>query len=488
MLKELERRTETDAGTVLDQIERVIRWSDEFRLAFIKCNHPVQRETMRRLLLDRLGDKRVLEVFLEKPIISLLDELSTHWNASEPADAVCVYGLENSFAEQREASPVLGRLNHDRDLIRRAIPTALLIWLPDFALDYVARGAPDFWAWRSGVYEFPTDKELWQTESATVFAHGSISLFSLSLEDKQKEIARLEGLLRTAQTLPQRDKRVQGTNARLWHQLGLLQESLYRLPEAIASYKEALRIKEVLGDQDDVAWSLHQIGMIYRMHGEYAAALANYERALKLFEALGDQDGVAWSLHQIGMIHQVHGEYEAALANYERALKFFEASGYDQFGVALSLHQIGTIHQARGDYEKALANYEQALKIKEVIGDQDGVAWSLHQIGTVHQARGDYTKALANYEQALKIAESLGDQASMANSHGQIGQLFTQTGRYTEAFEHLLFTLNTFKKLESPNAEIAVNALKELRARWGEQAFDAAWREATGEAVPDWLK
>jgi tetratricopeptide (TPR) repeat protein len=483
MLKKHQQPTGKDVDAVLDQIERVVRWSDEFRLAFVKCNHPVQREAMRRSLRERLNDKRVLEIFLEKPIISLLDELSTHWDAKQLPDAVCVYGLENSLSEQREASPVLGRLNHDRDLIHQAIPAALLIWLPDFALDYVARGAPDFWAWRSGVYEFPTEVVSWQRESSAVLARDSTSLFSLSLEDKQKEIARLEGFLRTVQTLPQRDKRVQQTNAHLWHQLGLLQESLYKLPEAIASHEKALKIKEELGDQDDVAWSLYQIAIIYRMRGEYPAALANHKRALKLFEALSNQDGVAWSLHQIGMIHQARGDYEEALANYERALKFFEASGYGQFGVAWSLHQIGTIHQARGDYEKALANYEQALKIKEELGDQDGVAWSLHQIGTIHQARGDYTRALANYEQALMIAERLGDQVMIANSHGQIGQLFIQTGNYKEAFEHLMLALRTLEKLQSPDVGIAVNTLKELRTHWGEQAFDAAWRKATGGAA-----
>lgn len=53
---------------------------------------------------------------------------------------------------------------------------------------------------------------------------------------------------------------------------------------------------------------------------------------------------------------------------------------------------------------------------------------------------------------------------------------------------HLLFALNTFKKLESPNAEIAANNLKALRILWGEKEFDAAWHKATGEEVPDWLK
>ncbi|MFO1431452.1 MAG: tetratricopeptide repeat protein [Candidatus Competibacteraceae bacterium] len=92
------------------------------------------------------------------------------------------------------------------------------------------------------------------------------------------------------------------------------------------------------------------------------------------------------------------------------------------------------------------------------------------------------------YEQSLKIAEALGDQVGVARSNGQIGQLLTQVGRYAEAFMHLLFALNTFKKLESPNAEIAANNLKALRILWGEKEFDAAWHKATGEEVPDWLK
>ena len=146
MPRKTKQQRVVDDNAILDRLERVVRWADDFRLAFVKCNRPTQREAMRRALLDRLKDKRVLEVFLEKPIISLLDELTARWDTANPPDAVCVYGLEKSVQEQCEASPVLGRLNHDRDLLRRAVPAALLIWLPDFALDCVVRGAPDFWA------------------------------------------------------------------------------------------------------------------------------------------------------------------------------------------------------------------------------------------------------------------------------------------------------------------------------------------------------
>ncbi|MEZ5575738.1 MAG: hypothetical protein R3F44_08900 [Candidatus Competibacteraceae bacterium] len=96
------------------------------------------------LLLERLSDQRILEIQLEKPIVSLLDEIRLPWSPNQPPIAVCVYGLENSLREQSEHSAVLGRLNHERDLLRQSVPAALLIWLPDFALDYVARGAPIF--------------------------------------------------------------------------------------------------------------------------------------------------------------------------------------------------------------------------------------------------------------------------------------------------------------------------------------------------------
>ena len=124
----------------------------------------------------------------------------------------------------------------------------------------------------------------------------------------------------------------------------------------------------------------------------------------------------------------------------------------------------------------------------EELGDRAGVATSLHQIGTIHLDRGDYDAALQRYQLSLKIVEELGDRAGGASSISQIGQLFTETGCYAEAFRYLLSALSAFIELQSPNARIAVNMLKTLRAKWGEREFDAAWQEATGEATPDWLK
>ena len=106
----------------------------------------------------------------------------------------------------------------------------------------------------------------------------------------------------------------------------------------------------------------------------------------------------------------------------------------------------------------------------------------------IYQDRGDYGQSLAHYERSLKINEELGNRNGIASSLGQMGQLFLQLGQYMNALEHFLTALSIFTKLQSPYAAQAANDLKRLRSAWGAEAFDAAWQEATGEAVPEGLK
>ena len=299
--------------------------------------------------------------------------------------------------------------------------------------------------------------------------------------DYAAALAEYEKSLKTLEELGNRA----GVAASL-HQIGMIHQARGDYAAALTEYEKSLKIKEELGNRAGVASSLHQIGMIHQKRGDYAAALAEYEKSLKTLEEIGDRAGVASSLHNIGAIHQERGDYAAALAEYEKSLKIEEELG-NRAGVAISLHQIGMIHQARGDYAAALAEYEKSLKIAEELGDRAGVASSLHHIGMIYQARGDYAAALTEYEKSLKIAEEIGDRAGVASSLHQIGTIHQARGDYAAAFEHLLFALAAFAELQSPNARIAVNALKALRTQWGAANFDAAWQQATGTQAPEGL-
>ena len=271
------------------------------------------------------------------------------------------------------------------------------------------------------------------------------------------------------------------------HQIGTIHEDRGEYEEALEYYNRSLKIKEEIGDRLGVAISLHQIGVNHQIKGKYEEALEYYNRSLKISEKLGHLFGVASSLLQIGNIHYLRGEYEEALEHYHRSLKITGKLG-DRVNVARSLHQIGMIHQDQEEYEKALEYYNRSLKITEEIGDRSSIAASLHQIGIIHQDQEEYEKALEYYNRSLKIKEELGNRAGIAISFGQTGKLLAHLGRYDEAFQHFLSAMMIFIELPSPYLETALNDLKKLRSKWGEENFDAAWKKNTGEDVLNELK
>jgi len=185
---------ESEVEVIFNRIERIVRWSDTFRLVFLRCDSPTQEHGLRRQLAYRLDALRILEITLDKPITSLLDEVTAQWDENHPPAAVSVSGLANSLVEMGKDSPALGRLNHDRELLRQKIPASLLIWLPDDALNDMAQGAPDFWAWRSALLEFPNSVTKPATGAPKVFISSTVADLK-EYRDKAKAAAIRAGFL-----------------------------------------------------------------------------------------------------------------------------------------------------------------------------------------------------------------------------------------------------------------------------------------------------
>ena len=398
----------------LDRLVRTIEWSDGNTLVFVRCNHPPQREEARQKLLTRLPGKRVLEVRLAEPIVSLLDEITSLWDPEAPPDAVFVYGLEKSIDSELDYSPALGRLNHDRNLLRQAIPVALLIFLPEFALGLIARGAPDFWAWRSGVYEIPTDTTLWMREASAAL---SISLnsdvHSMTREDKLREVARLEELLASARALPRQGGREQEIIAASLHQLGALKHSLGQPDAARESYNGALEISRKSGHHTAIAAILFSLGMLARDQGDYETTRNSYEEALEIRLKLGDQAGVARTLLTLGTLAQDQGGYETAREYYNESLEISRKLG-NQAIIASTLLALGMLAYVQRNYETARESYEESLEIGRELGNLTSIATVLVGLGMLAYDQGDYEAARKFHEQSLEISRKLDDQANIA--------------------------------------------------------------------------
>ena len=383
-----------------------------------------------------------------------------------------MYGLEKSINKLQEASPVLGRLNNDRDLLRRAIPVPLLIWLPDFALDFIARGAPDFWAWRSGVYEFATERTLWQRDGNQAIISDVLRVNSLSHHEKNAEIAHLEELLRTARSLPRKGKRERGLITSLLDQMGLIYQNLGDWEKSTTIYQENLKSLKALNDQRGVASTQHQLALLEQFRGNLREAERLYRQSLSVKQSMGDNIGIAITLHQLAMVEQDRGNREEAERLYRQNLEFERNIG-DKSGVADSLHQLAILEQDRTNFQEAERLYCQSLEIKQGLGDKSGIAITLHQLARLQHVRGNLEEADRLYRQSLEIARNIGDRSGIAITEVQLGKLYQNQKNWHAALQHSLDAWLTFCELHSPYSGLVLSDIGEIREQISKEQFQA---------------
>lgn len=136
----------------LQALARMLRRAQgSFALGFVRCNAVELRRLLVRTVEDMLlpTGMTIHEVELTARTRDLPGVLAAQEGDGDP---LFVYGLERAMPaiapEWAQA-----QLNERRGLYQE-LGRPLIFWLPEDALRRVAKGAPDFWAWRSGVYEF----------------------------------------------------------------------------------------------------------------------------------------------------------------------------------------------------------------------------------------------------------------------------------------------------------------------------------------------
>ncbi len=149
---------------VLLQIASLVRLAESFRLGFVKCNQPIQSRLMTARLKEMLADEaNIIIVELTEPVVSLrravLKALELDKQDILGKRAILVLGFERSIPSEGPA-PALDELNQSRENFPKSFSGPVLIWLPDYALTRLAREAPDFWGWRSGVFEFSPELKI----------------------------------------------------------------------------------------------------------------------------------------------------------------------------------------------------------------------------------------------------------------------------------------------------------------------------------------
>ncbi|MDQ7054548.1 MAG: tetratricopeptide repeat protein [candidate division KSB1 bacterium] len=227
-----------------------------------------------------------------------------------------VMGLEYWLTElnaerQRET---IRALNWRRNELAR-INRPLVFIVPEFTIPLLAEGAPDFWDWHSGLYEFAIPKQ----EKFTMMVQDGIqdtSINNLTEEQKRERILLLNQLLDEYAGPTELEKR---KSAEIRYQLGQLYSSLGHYDKALKAFQEALKIQEKK-NKKGIAACLNEIGEIYLARANYDMALKYLKESLQIRREIGDRAGEDATLNNISQIYRVRGDNDTALRYLEESL------------------------------------------------------------------------------------------------------------------------------------------------------------------------
>jgi tetratricopeptide (TPR) repeat protein len=374
----------------------------------------------------------------------LIRQLATVPQEEGKKRVLIVRGLEKAIGVFGDAPPMLQDLNFIRDAYRTSIPHPLLLILPDYAVTRLAKFAPDFWAWRSGVFRFKS-LERARDEAFQVCMNQEIDeRYFVKPEDQQERIDLLHRLLMDyapsgQAVLPEHFSAC----LTLYQQLGDVYRRQREFDQAIKAYGYAIEFAEKLKSSRQKAKTLSYLGAVYFNQRNWQKAEDLYQDCLALERQIEDRSSQAHIYYRLGRVAQEMRQFEVAERYYQQALEIFSEFS-DRYNQASTYHSLGNVAYLTQQYEAAEHNFQQALEIQIEFSDRYNQASTYQNLGIVAQDTRQYETAEQYYQQALEIKIEFGDRYFQASTYGQLGLLAEELGNIPEARTYLQQAMTIF--------------------------------------------
>lgn len=298
----------------LHMLCNMLRRSQGFRIGFARANHRTLRDRMAAEIRCRLPGTKIREIQLDRTSeAGVVTQLEAALGDEQP-DALFVYGLESTFDLTVRQSPKMTILNLNRNYCGKRFPFPVVFWMPEFGIREFMKQAPDFWAWRSGLYLF-TGEEEDIAATRSVLERGFD--WNLNLTEKRERREVLQHLLAELQAQPQPDQR------------------------------ELARLHALVGEAAG-------------FEGECSVACEHLERARQLYRRLRDERGEANCIRAIGDREFFEARYNKAAERFRDALQMYRKIG-DTLGEAHCIWTLGNVVFQQGRNKEAADQYRTAL-------------------------------------------------------------------------------------------------------------------------------
>ncbi len=208
------------------------------------------------------------------------------------------------FSNLTSVPPILNHLNQQRERFRDDFSICFVFLVKSFSISYLIHRAPDFFDWRSGVFELAIEPEVVKEETERILLEGNYEKYlKLSPEEKIEKIVEIQDLLAEKHQAGER-------KSDILSELGLILISVKEYEGSVVSYDQSLKFKP----DDHDAW--YNRGFALDELKRYEDAIASYDQALKF----KPDDHQAW--YNRGIALGQLERYDDAIASYDQALKF----------------------------------------------------------------------------------------------------------------------------------------------------------------------
>ncbi|MEH2003553.1 MAG: tetratricopeptide repeat protein, partial [Nostoc sp.] len=238
---------------------RALKRKSGFGLFFVQCT-PVEADNLIIKLPQEIPNKKIAVLRFVEAIDNLYQPVA-EFVKDKQVDILLIKGLEYSlykyekrsfgeitggkFSNLTSVPHILNHLNQQRERFRDNFPISFVFLLRSFSINYFIHRAPDFFDWRSGVFELPTTPEVVEQESNRLLLEGDYKEYlKLSHEQKMEKVLDFQDLLIEKHQM-------ESSKPSLRFELGNLLFTASEYEEAIASYDQALKFQP----DDHEAWN-----------------------------------------------------------------------------------------------------------------------------------------------------------------------------------------------------------------------------------------
>lgn len=258
----------------------------------------------------------------------------------------------------------------------------------------------------------------------------------------------------------------------MWVNIGVALEDKERYTEALEAQLNALRWKELAGDERNLPRVLHNLGVLYWRQDSTEQALRLIERSVAI-KRVYEPGNVAVGLNGVGLLLMELGRLDTALTVLRASLAL-EDSLDQGAGRQVQLSNIALCFERMGQLDSAVHHYTIALEAAHAHDDHYAAVRCLYGIGEVRRMQGRLAEALPMLDSSLALAGRLNSLEDQRESHFSLSKLHEGMGNTRSALRHYKAYHQLSDSLMNADTEATMN---ELRLRYATEKKDRENKE-----------